>query len=134
MGITSTFTAATSTETAATESAYEAIATYKYVQGDTGPQIRLTFTDEDTGTVTDLTNATVTLHFRKQGSTTVLFSRDLFVNPDTATNGQAIVAWNTGDLDQDPGLYEGEIEVVRGSGIRETLYNVLAFEIRAEFA
>lgn len=134
MGITSTFTSADSTATEATESAYEAIATYKYVQGDTGPQIRLTFTDEDTGTVTDLTNATVTLHFRAQGTTTALFSRELFVNADTATNGQAILAWDAGDLDQPAGIYEGEIEVVRASGIRETLYNVLKFEIRAEFA
>jgi hypothetical protein len=47
----------------------------KLVQGDTGPQLRLTLTDEDTGTATDLTGATVTLHFRAAGSTTVIFSR-----------------------------------------------------------
>ena len=36
---------------------------FKYVQGDTGPQIKLTLTEDDTGALTDLTAATVTLHF-----------------------------------------------------------------------
>ena len=41
---------------------------FKYVQGDTGPQIKLTLTQSDTGTPTDLTlRATVTLHFRAAG-------------------------------------------------------------------
>ena len=31
------------------------IATFNYVQGDTGPQLKLTLTDEDTSTATDLT-------------------------------------------------------------------------------
>ena len=133
MGIASTFDSTTTTTTTTT-AAYQDFATYKYVQGDTGPQIRLTFTDEDTGLATDLTNATVTLHFRAKGSTTVLFSRALFVNPDTAATGVAILAWDEGDLDQTPGNYEGEVEVVRASGVRETLYDVLAFQIRADFA
>ena len=134
MGIASTFDSTTTTSTTTTTAAYEDFVTYKYVQGDTGPQIRLTFTDEDTGLATDLTGATVTLHFRAKGSTTVLFSRALLVNPDTATTGVAILAWDEGDLDQPAGNYEGEVEVVRASGVRETLFNVLAFQIRADFA
>ena len=38
------------------------IATFNYVQGDTGPQLKLTLTDEDTSTATDLTGATVKMH------------------------------------------------------------------------
>ena len=108
--------------------------TCKYVQGDTGPQLRLTFTDEDTGTATDLTGATVTLHFRAAGEDSVLFSKSLYVNPDTATTGVAIVNWSAGDLDQPAGAYQGEIEVVRASGVRETLYDILKFKIREDFA
>lgn len=108
--------------------------TFKYVQGDTGPQLRLTFTDEDTGTATDLTGATVTLHFRAAGEDTVLFSKNLYVNPATATSGVAVVNWATGELNQDAGAYEGEIEVVRASGVRETIYDKIKFKIREDFA
>jgi len=107
--------------------------TYKYVQGDTGPQLRLTFTDEDTGTATDLTGATVYLHFRAAGATTVLFSKSLFID-SPGTLGTAVVNWSTGELDQDAGTYQGEIEVIRASGIRETLYDILKFKIREDFA
>jgi hypothetical protein len=58
----------------------------------------------------------------------------LFINPDTATNGEAVLQWGTDDLNQEAGAYEGEIEVVRGSGLRETLYDLLKFKIREDFA
>ena len=48
---------------------------FKYVQGDTGPQIQVTLTEEDTGNPVDLTGASVTLHFRAAGEESVLFSR-----------------------------------------------------------
>ena len=108
--------------------------TYKYVQGDTGPQLRLTFTDDDTGTATDLTGATVTLHFRAAGEDTVLLSKTLYVNPATATQGIAVVNWSAGDLDVDAGTYQGEIEIVHSSGVRETVYEILKFKVREDFA
>jgi len=37
-------------------------------------------------------------------------------------------------LNQDAGAYEGEIEVVRSSGLRETLFDKLKFKIREDFA
>jgi len=107
---------------------------FNYVQGDTGPQIKLTFTDGDTDALMDLTGATVTLHFRAIGSSSVLFSRDLYINPDEADQGEAIIQWNTDDLNVDAGTYEGEIEVVRASGLRETLFDKLKFRIREDFA
>jgi len=107
---------------------------FKYVQGDTGPQIRVTLTNEDDDEPVDLTSATVTLHFREAGADTVLFSRQFYVNPDTAANGIAILQWETNDLEVEAGTYEGEIEVVRGNGGRETLYDKLKFKIREDFA
>jgi hypothetical protein len=106
----------------------------KLVQGDTGPQIRLTLTNQVTGNPIDLTGATVTLHFRAVDSDTVLFSRPAFINPDTDTQGLAYIEWAEGDLDQDEGNYEGEIEVVHADGLRETIYDILKFKIRKEFA
>ena len=108
--------------------------TFKYVQADTGPQIRVSLTEEDSGDAVNLTGATVTLHFRAAGEDTVLFSRELYVNPETATTGVAILQWEVGDLDVEAGAYEGEIEVVRASGLRETLYDKLKFKIREDFA
>tara|TARA_B100000929_G_C15371003_1_gene374366 strand:+ start:327 stop:668 length:342 start_codon:yes stop_codon:yes gene_type:complete len=110
------------------------IDTFYYVQGDTGPQLRLTFTDEDTGTATDLTGATVKMHFRTAGETTVLYSKTLYVNPGTPTLGIAIVNWATGELDYDAGTYQGEIEVTKASGQIETIYDTIKFKIREDFA
>ena len=108
-------------------------ATYKYVQGDTGPQLQLSFTDEDTDTATDLTSGTVDLHFRAAGEDTVLFTRRLEIKTP-ATLGVATIVWHTGDLDLPAGAYQGEIEVVRASGVRETLYDLFKFKIREDFA
>jgi len=108
--------------------------TFKYVQGDTGPQIKLDLAEEDTGDPVDLTGATVTLHFRAAGEDQILFSRPFFVNPQTATNGEAILQWEDTDLEQEAGAYEGEVEVVRSNGLRETLFDKLKFKIREDFA
>jgi len=107
---------------------------FNYVQGDTGPQIKVTLVDEDTNQATDLTGATATLHFRGAGESTVLFSRGLFIAADTADTGVAILQWQTNDLNQEAGTYEGELEVVRANGLRETLYETLRFRIREDFA
>jgi hypothetical protein len=108
--------------------------TFKYVQGDTGPQIKVALTEEDSGNAVDLSGGTATLHFRAAGEETVLFSRGLYVNPDTAADGVAILQWQVGDLEIDAGAYEGEIEVIRSTGLRETLFDKLKFKIREDFA
>ena len=105
--------------------------TYKYVQGDTGPQIQVVITGAD-GTATNLTAGSVTLHFRAAGTTTVLFSRVLAF--EDAPNGKAVLQWQTGDLNVDAGNYEGELEVVLSSGLRQTRFELLKFKIREDFA
>jgi len=129
MGITANFGASASTSG---DVAYGTLGTYRYVQGDTSPQMRFTFTDEDTGLLTDLTGALVTLRLRPTGGSAVL-TRELFINPETATNGEAIVIWQEGDLNVTPGTYEAEIEVLLDSGLRETLFDVVVLRIRADF-
>jgi hypothetical protein len=71
------------------------MATIKLVRNDTAPQLRLTLTDSQTGAAIDLTNATVTLHLRAVNTTTLLLSRQAYIEPP-ATNGVAIVIWQAG--------------------------------------
>lgn len=105
--------------------------TYKYVQGDTGPQIQVTITSAN-GTATNLTGGSVTLHFRAAGTTNVLFSRPLTLSDPT--NGKATLVWATSDLNVDAGNYEGELETVLSTGQRETRFELLKFKIREDFA
>ena len=106
----------------------------RLVRGDTKPQLRLTLTNETTGQPINLTGALVTLHFRASETDTVLFSRPAFVNPQYAPSGICYINWEDGDLDQEMGNYEGEIEIVLSDGSRETLYEILKFKIREDFA
>lgn len=106
----------------------------KLVRGDTAPQIRLTLTDEVSGAPINLLGATVTLHFRAVDTETVLFSRNAFINQDIAATGVCVISWEADDLDVEPGDYEGEIEIVRINGSRETIYNILKFRVREQFA
>ena len=109
------------------------MSTIRLVRNDTAPQLRLNITDSLTGAAVDLTGATVTLHFRQINTETVLFSRQATIlAPET--NGVAILAWVVGDLDVPAGEYEGEVEIVLASGLRETIFNPLQFVVREEFA
>lgn len=107
---------------------------FKYVRGDTGPHIQVKLTESDSDTPVDLTGGSVTLHFREAGEDTVLLSRAFTLLPATQADGVAVLEWQVGDLDVEPGAYEGEIEVVRASGVRETLYDRLRFRVRDDFA
>ena len=108
--------------------------TFKYVRGDTGPQLRLVISNETDATPVNLTGGTVTLHFREAGGDTALFSRGLTIESATAATGVAVVEWQTNDLNQEAGAYEGEIEVLQANGIRETIFDKIKFKIRDDFA
>lgn len=109
------------------------MATIRLVQNDTGPQLRFTITDTLTNAAVDLTSATVVMHFRAINTEVLLFSRTATVLAP-ATNGVAILQWLSGDLDIDAGEYEGEVEVTFPTGLRETIFNILQFVVREEFA
>ena len=104
------------------------------VQGDTGPQIKVTLTRSDTGLVEDVSDATIKMHFRKQDTTSVLFSLTNQSSPDQQDLGVCIFIFSSGQLDVDAGYYEGEVEVVFQSGTRETVYEVVEFYVREDFA
>jgi hypothetical protein len=108
------------------------MSTIKLVRNDTGPQLRLTLTDSLTGSAVDLTSATVTLHLRAVDTTTVLVSRNATILAP-ATNGIAVIIWQATDLDLVAGEYEGEVETVLASGLRETIFDLLQFTVREDF-
>ena len=104
------------------------------VQGDTGPQIKVTLTRSDTGAAEDLTGATVKLHFRAKDTTTVLFTMNNQSSADQLSDGICLFIFSSGQLDLDPGYYEGEVEAVLSGGTRETVYDIVDFYLRADFA
>jgi len=126
----------------------------KLVQGDTRPQVKCVITDENTGEIVDLSGATVLLKFRAAGTTVVLFTltgylqagiedadgnvTQQLVGQDYATpgkGGRVAFQFGAGNLNVDPGSYEGEVEITfpaPNAGV-QTVYSPLKFQVRAQF-
>lgn len=105
-----------------------------FVRGDTAPQLRLTLKDSLLPDLAlNLTNSVVKLHIRAVGTTTpVLTKTAVLTNP---TAGIVTIEWAETDLQLAAGTYEGEVEVYYSStNIRETVYELLSFIIRADIA
>lgn len=103
----------------------------KLVQGDTLPYIRLALTNADGGPL-DVSGGVVNVYFRAAGSTTVLST---IVCQFVTDGSDGLVQFNfAGDtLNVPAGPYEGEIEVNLGAD-KQTIYDVLKFSVRAQFA
>ena len=104
------------------------------VQGDTGPDIKVTFTRQDTAEVENLAGASANLHFRKKFTDTVLFSISGDATDEERAAGEMVFSFTSDELDIAPGEYEAEIEVVFSSGTRETIYERIDFLLRKDFA
>ena len=103
------------------------------VQGDTKPQIKVTLTRDD-GTAQDVTGATIKLHFRPVNSKTLTFSKTGVFTGVDPTKGEVVFNFSSGDLNLDPSDYEGEVEVVYSDSTRETVYEIIPFVLREDFA
>ena len=103
------------------------------VQGDTKPQIKVTLKRDD-DTAQDVTGATIKLHFRPANSTTLTFSITGTFSGVDASKGEVVFVFSAGQLDLDPGDYEGEVEVVYADSSRETVYEIIPFVLREDFA
>lgn len=102
----------------------------RLVKGDSKPVIQLTLTDDVTGGVLDISQAstTVSVRFRKAGTTTLLST----INCSKVTNGtdgKVEFDFSGGVLNVDAGQYEGEI-VVDFNGSTQTVYDLLTFRVR----
>ena len=124
----------------------------KLVQGDTRPQIKVVITDDATGAIVDVSGGSVRLKFRASGTTVTLFTltgylqsgiEDANGNVTLSLSGQAYAVpgsggraafqFLTGQLNVDPGSYEGEVEVTFSDSGIQTVYTPLKFQIRAQF-
>lgn len=103
----------------------------KLVQGDNLPVIRLTLKNAD-GSPLDVSGATVRVHFRASESDTVL-STLICTAPNGGGDGVVQFNFSGNTLQVDSGLYEGEVEVDFG-GLKQTVYDVLKFNVRQQFA
>lgn len=102
----------------------------RLVKGDSKPVIQLTLTDDVTGGVLDISQAstTVSVRFRKAGTTTLLSTINC-TKVTNGTDGKVEFDFSGGVLNVDPGQYEGEI-VVDFSGSTQTVYDLLTFRVR----
>jgi hypothetical protein len=104
----------------------------RLVQGDTFPAITLTLRKTN-GSPVDVSESStvVRIYFRATGTDTVLSTITCSkFDPD---NGVVKFGFYNNELDVEPGSYEGEVEV-DFDGDTQTLYEVLKFQVRAEFA
>jgi hypothetical protein len=124
----------------------------KLVQGDTRPQIKAVISDETTGNIVDISGATVLLKFRAGGTTATLFSLTGYLQPGiedadgnvtqnlvgetyalAGSGGRVAFQFLAGQLNIEPGYYEGEIEVTFSDSSIQTVYAPLKFQLRAQF-
>lgn len=111
--------------------------TLYFVQSDTLPQIKLTLTDEVTGTAKNLVGKQVSLHAKPATGTGVSFTRpaSLDLTPTDRVNGIAYIVWQDGDLNRPAGNYNAEIEIYdAASNNRETVYEIITLVIREDIA
>lgn len=105
----------------------------KLVRNDNRPEITLTIQDQVTGSPVNLSGATEVVHFRKTGTSAVLASLACTHVTD-GTDGKTRFKFTGTALDVDAGTYEGEIEITHSDGDKETVFELLKFRVREEFA
>lgn len=104
------------------------------VQGDTGPQIRIGVTREDTGLAVDVGGGTARLKVRRKGSDAVIFTLIASDIGDNLETGTLYFSLDGGQLsDIAAGNYEGEVELTLSDGIVETVYESIPIVIREDF-
>lgn len=104
------------------------------VRNDVGSQISAILTRDDNGQAVDLRTSTQRLRFRKVGTTNVIFTLIGESLGETAElQGIAIFTFSGTNLNQEPGIYEGEIEVTFPDANIETVYETVQFIIRDDF-
>ena len=117
------------------------MSTIRLTKGDDGPDLNVTLKDANTGDPADpdtwdgidlsAGTTSVTMKFRKRGSSTVLETLTLS-KVDGGTDGKLLLTWGATTLDVDPGVYEGEIEIDEAGKI-QTVEERLTFRISDEF-
>jgi hypothetical protein len=100
----------------------------KLVQGDNLPYIKLSLKNPNE-TALDVSDCVVRVYFRAKGQPTIL-STFICTKPNGGADG--VVVFNP-TLNVEPGYYEGEVEIEFG-GLKQTVYETLQFQVRAQFS
>lgn len=106
----------------------------RLVQGDNLPFITLVLTDSVTGLPLDLSDVgtIVRVYFRAAGASAVLATLTC-QKVGGGTTGQVRFNFPGTTLNVAPGPYEGEVEIDY-AGTKQTIYEILKFNVRAQFA
>lgn len=104
------------------------------VQGDTGPQIQINVTREDTGTAVDVSGGSAALKVRKKGASALAFTLTASDVGDNLQDGILYFSLDGGQLATiAAGSYEGELELTLGDSTVETVYEKVDIVIREDF-
>lgn len=104
------------------------------VQGDTGPQVKITVTRESTGSAIDVSGGSAALKVRKKGSETVVFTLAASTVENDLAQGILIFVPNSSELATiAAGNYEAEVEITLSDGTVETIYETIPVVIREDF-
>lgn len=104
------------------------------VQGDTGPQIKITVTREDTGSAIDVGGGSAKLKVRKKGSTTIAFTLTASTAGSSLANGILLFSLDGAQLATiAAGNYEGEVELTFSDSSVETVFERVEIVIREDF-
>ena len=122
----------------------------KLVRHDTRPQLITSLQDSSTGNAIDISAATTRLKFRAMGDTvnravlTATPIPGIELEDGTIDNtgiyatagkgGRCVFQWTAEALSGDAGDYEGEIEITFSDGSVQTVYDILKFKLREDFA
>jgi len=110
------------------------VSTIYLVQGDTGPQIFITVTREDTATAIDVSGGTARLKVRKKGSSSLEFTLTAADIGDNLAEGKFYFSLDGGQLATiSAGSYEAEVEITLADSTVETVYDKVDIVIREDF-
>lgn len=104
------------------------------VQGDTGPQIKISVTREDTGLGIDVSGGSARLKVRRKGSDAVIFTLNASDIGDNLETGTLYFSLDGGQLsDIAAGNYEGEVELTLADSTVETVFESVDIVVREDF-
>lgn len=104
------------------------------VQGDTGPQIKINVTREDTGLAVDVSGGSAKLKVRRKGTDTVTFTLTASDIGSNLEDGVLYFSVDGGQLATiAAGSYEGEVELTLADATVETVYEKVDIVIREDF-
>lgn len=105
----------------------------KLVQGDSLPYVYLELSGSLDGSAIDLTDPSTNVRVRFKSTKSRAVLKTILCEKVEPAQGKVRFNFSSGTLDVPPGTYEGEIEI-DFDGQTETIYDVLKFVVRPQFA